>query len=536
MIKNKKNAIAIFVSALFGLVAFLFIYSELLDPRYTAWMLTAGPDPMQHYLGWVMYRQADWSFPLGIATNYGYPFGVPITYTDSIPLLAIFFKIFRSIIPDNFQYFGLWIMSCFVLQGVFGYLLLNKFLNSKSLAVLGSTIFILSPVMLFRLGGHFALGGHWLILAGLYLFLFSNKKLLWWQWSLLLATSLLVHPYLLFMNGFLLAGYLLKLFIKKTIPFWQAIIFALAQVILVYIVAHSLGLFVIGQAIAPGYGDFSMNLNALVNPMGWSRLLADLPIIRYQAEGFNYLGLGLILLLIFSVLRYIQNKKYRKFKIEHLPLVLVIIALTALSVSHVVALNSNILFSLPLAEEFKDKTFGLFRSSGRFFWPVYYLIVIGAFYVIKNYKFKISIVILILAVAIQVFDLSSKINSRGQEFANKEWSTSVIGELDNLNLDYKHIVFLPVIPHRNHMNFAIFASYNGMTVNDGYFARPIDGLDEERERQIDLIKNGQPDPDTLYVFSRDVEILSGNLDQSKHLITMVDDTTVLLPYYFENKK
>lgn len=536
MSRRQKNILAICLAGLFGLLAFLFIYSEVLNPTYVGWLLSAGPDPVQHYIGWLMYRQADWTWPLGLANNYGYPFGIPITYTDSIPLLAIFFKIFKGLLPANWQYFGFWIALCFILQGIFAYLLLRIKLNRPSLAVLGSIIFILSPIMLFRLGGHFALGGHWLILWGLYLLLRKHQNLHWLNWSGLLVLSLLVHPYLLFMNAFLmLADWLHLVIIQKSVRWPRTIIMASLQIGLVYLVAYGLGLFAIGQATAPGYGDFSMNLNALINPLGWSRLFSDLPIINYQAEGFNYLGAGVLGLLIISACVFIKNKVYQNLKFNNWPLWLVVILLTIISVSQIVVFNSTILFTWPLSDNLQNNFFGLFRSSGRFFWPVFYLIVLVAFYAIRKINFKISLFLLLLAIGLQIFDLSSKLISRSQEFVNQvHYNTVLLSGLDEIGANnYRHIVFMPVISHRNYMDFVIYAATHQMTINDGYFARPIAGLEEELTRQMDLIKAGQPAVDTLYVFSRNVDILSANIDQTKHLITTIDDTTLLLPDYYQ---
>jgi len=310
MIKFKKisASFAWLGAGLLGLLAFFIIYPHLLDFSYDAWLLIAGPDQIQYYTGWLMYRQADWSWPLGLMSNYPYPGGVSISFTDSIPLLAVFFKIFSSILPSVFQYTGLWILLCFILQGIFSYLLLENFLKNKILSLVGSIFFILSPIMLFRMGGHFALAGHWLILAAWWFF-FSKDKLYWVAWLILTGLALLVHPYLLFMVFFIA---LLKvsdlLFVKKNITFKKFILFILSLVSYLFFLGFILGLFQIEQSTATGYGDFSMNLNALFNPMTWSGILSDRSIIFYQAEGFNYLGLGIIFLLILVLIKLIKKK------------------------------------------------------------------------------------------------------------------------------------------------------------------------------------------------------------------------------------
>ena len=67
--------------------------------------LTNG-DLAQYQLGWKFYREDIWRFPLGLNPNYGITNSSSIIYSDSIPLLAIFFKIFRSFLFEDFQYFS----------------------------------------------------------------------------------------------------------------------------------------------------------------------------------------------------------------------------------------------------------------------------------------------------------------------------------------------------------------------------------------------------------------------------------------------
>lgn len=46
-----------------------------------------------------------------------YPQGAAVTYTDSVPLLAILFRLLSPILPTTFQYFGLYTLCCYILQG-----------------------------------------------------------------------------------------------------------------------------------------------------------------------------------------------------------------------------------------------------------------------------------------------------------------------------------------------------------------------------------------------------------------------------------
>lgn len=533
---KKSNILAAAVSAIFGLILFFLLYSELLNPHYDAWLLQPDePDLTQTYVGWTMYRHAGWSFPVGVANNYGYPVGVPISFTDSIPLLAVPFKLLAGFLPQNFQYIGFWLLLCFILQAVFGFLLIKNFTKSQILSVLGSIIFLLSPIALFRLGGHFALGGQWLILAGLWLLLREHPAAQFWQWAVLFVVSLLVHPYLFFMNGFLMLADAVMLIKNKKINIRLVFPFLLFQTILVFLTAYALGLFAGGQLKENGFGDFSMNLNALINPLGWSRLLPDWPIAQYQSEGFNYLGLGVIFLLALSLIFAVKKKVLIESIKGYWPIILICLILTLLAVSNIVVFNSFELVNISLPQNLPYDFLGDIRSSGRLFWPVFYLLILLSFYVLKSVKFKWALAILLLAIFLQGYDLSEKLVQRGEVFKGKHWVNPIeVPAWRTAAKDYKHISFIPVLHQRNYMGFALFAAANGLTINNGYFARPIGNLDQIISREFDNAKKGGYDKDTIYILSNNVELLAANLDLKKHLLVNIDDTFILLPNYKEN--
>ncbi len=97
---------------------------------------------------------------MGVIEKYHYPISTCLVYTDSIPLIGIPLKLFNELLSQPFQYFGLWLMTAYMLQGFFAGLLLKKFTNDWRLILLGTTFFILSPIMFWRTGGHEALVAH----------------------------------------------------------------------------------------------------------------------------------------------------------------------------------------------------------------------------------------------------------------------------------------------------------------------------------------------------------------------------------------
>ncbi len=136
---------------------------QSLDPASTAWLLR--DEPAQHYLGWYFFRHEPWHWPLGRIEGFGLPAGSSVAMTDAIPLLAIPFKLLSPLLPEHFQYFGLWMLACFMLNGYFGLRLMARLSEHASLRFLGALFFVLSPVLLFRAHGHEALMAQWMILA-----------------------------------------------------------------------------------------------------------------------------------------------------------------------------------------------------------------------------------------------------------------------------------------------------------------------------------------------------------------------------------
>ena len=65
-----------------------------LDPRNFMWLM-AG-DWLQHWLGWLFFRNDPWTFPLGRISSLLYPVGTNIGFTDSNPLVSLLLKPFAT--------------------------------------------------------------------------------------------------------------------------------------------------------------------------------------------------------------------------------------------------------------------------------------------------------------------------------------------------------------------------------------------------------------------------------------------------------
>lgn len=164
-LSHAQKRLLVFVSGcLLGAAFFLAIYGfKVMDVQYVDWLMTGG-DTTQHYLGWVFFRNSPWHFPIGLVDGLAYPALTSVMYTDSIPLFSLFFKLLSPILPETFQFFGIWGIMAFMLQGGISSLIIYKIKASMPVALIGSVFFIISPPVLQRMYGHTALAGHFMIL------------------------------------------------------------------------------------------------------------------------------------------------------------------------------------------------------------------------------------------------------------------------------------------------------------------------------------------------------------------------------------
>ena len=298
-----------------GLIGFVY-YALLtrfhgLNPFDVDWMLPfwrGSIDSAQHYLGWEFFRQAPLlQWPPGKSPNLGPMGGSGVALTDSLPLFAFIFKPLTFWFTQPFQYFGIWVLTCFVLQAIFAWKLLTIWVKHWEHAVLGTYFFCFAPIFIDRMTVHLALAGHWVLLAGLYL-LFSPKSK-FKHWIVLAVVSMLVQPYLAIICAALFFAWSLIGLLNKRAVF-QFVKQQLIFIGVLFASGWSSGLFIfgLGSAQAAGFGTYSANVLAWVDPgftwyekALWSRYVPDQWQNAGQYEGMNYLGSGVLLLAIVAL-------------------------------------------------------------------------------------------------------------------------------------------------------------------------------------------------------------------------------------------
>jgi hypothetical protein len=190
------------VAILLGSVMMIAIFGlGPLNPRNEGWIWTGlGVDPIQSWLGWTYFRHSPWFIPPGANPNFGMELGTAIYFADAVPLLAIPLKALRGVLEVP-QYIGPWLLACGALQGLLGWRLVGPFTRDPLARACGAGLLALQPMVMHRMMGHTALAGQWTLLAALLLALGPARGgRSGVAWAALLATTALVHSYLLAMG------------------------------------------------------------------------------------------------------------------------------------------------------------------------------------------------------------------------------------------------------------------------------------------------------------------------------------------------
>ena len=406
----------------FGLLAFFLVAGPfILDGRNIQW-LGGNLDPAQHYLGWALFREGPWTFPIGLNPHNGLSFSNSIVFSDSLPLFAILFKSLRYFLSQPFQYFGLWTLLCFVLQAWFAWKLLSLISESNWLKFFGLGLFLFAPPLLARVGLWTSLASHFLILAAIYLNLRPSQINRIFYWTLLILIAALVHFYLLAMVLVLwIASLLDTFFIKKKLCIRNLLAEISIGIFTLILTLWQAGYFSVesGSGKAGGYGTFRLNLLTLFDSREWSYILPNISMQIDFSNGFNYLGLGALIGLIFIFLDYIRKLIFSSIGTSHkvsrgvslgfekYPFLYVIFTLmTIFAITNVVAIGTW-QYVFPLPEPIISAA-SLLRASGRMFWPVFYFILLLIInYIQKNFSKNLAIILLGLLCIIQIVDTSA---------------------------------------------------------------------------------------------------------------------------------
>jgi hypothetical protein len=539
---RSNSGINLVLPALLGSVAyFLVVGTDVLNPQYLGWLLGRF-DPIQHYLGWDFFRHSQWTSPIGLSPTFGLDISSSIVYADSVPLMAIIFKAFDPFLPKEFQYFGIWLLICFLLQAYFGWKLATIYFDSILKRSLVTIFFIVSPQMLWRLnthaGVHNALVSHFLILAGMFLTLRKDDSKRFVYWCILFFASLSINFYFLLITSFLWAADSLDKYLSKSHSVKN---FAKELLILLAIVLFAgwqIGYFAIATSSVDiwGYGFFRFNLMAPIDSYGLSLFVPNLNLPSTWGEGYGYFGAGILAGILFALpYFFIKRVAVKEFIKKRPALLLVLTLFLLLSLTNNVGIGSiSYLINLP---DLALKILGITHSAARFFWPIYYFLLIFIAYAIqKIYSKKLSLIILCVLAFTQIIDLYPLVRSIKEEYSKDKtgvYDTSVLKDKlwGDIAQNYEKLVVIPAINQPvNWETFAFFASKYGLATNAIFTAR-IDSskVINANKKLNELILSGNLESDTFYVVQDSfvMPILStANIDSP---MIKLDGLNVFLP-------
>lgn len=510
--KGRHTATQFALGAALGVLVFLAVYGvSPLDVANDAFCRGGyiEKDIQQHYAGWLFYRENAMGFPFCVTKAVNAPAGVSVAYTDSIPLLAALLRPVANVLGGTFQYFGWFTLTSFALQGGFGALLCGLFCESVPAWAAGSLLFSASPILIERAFRHTSLGAQWLVLAALYCY-FCGRRQGRYRLPLLFAVNVLavgIHPYFLPMTYAVTLALLLEYAV--THKRWAGpAVFLGCDLACTAVLGWALGL-LYGTATSGGqalYGYFAMNLNALWNPVGvngvlYSRLLPAQNQVGGNYDAFAYLGLGVLAAL--PVALVLARRRLAGYLRRHWALCLCCVVLTAFAVSNVITANGVTLATLPLPASF-IKLFSVFRSGGRLFWPVYYLLVLAAFTGLA--RLPQAAVWVAMFAMVQLWDVSPALIQRHDAMRNAQTVDAFPTEMQSsfwqtASGRYAHLESVEGM-QADSLHLALWAADNDMTTNDPFAARYDEtALAAERQTALDALVNGDLQNDTLYLFA-----------------------------------
>ncbi|KJV49675.1 hypothetical protein VH86_04125 [Pantoea sp. BL1] len=528
MFKN-NSGMAMTSSVLLGIILFCVVYGiKIVDPSNISWLTNS--DTYQAYMGWEFFRNSPWTFPvIGLSPNYGIMVSSSIVYTDSNPLLALAFKIFSSLLPEKFQYFGIWILSCCILNSVFLWRIISRFTQSYVIILISVCLVLLYPTWLNRIG-HLNLMAHFLILAAIDLSLDKNNEKKPLKWSVLLLLACSIHFYIAMMAYVLWAGNIItRLIIKSNPKNLLAEIFLILSVSLLWM--YILGYFTVhGVSGTNEFGSYANNLLSPFIPNGWSRLLNDVVTLNLGFEGFNYWGLGIVILFAY----HLKSLPSYIFKIKSSPVKIGLAcsatALILISTTNSIHIGSHTTFiPIPI---FLIESLSVFRASARFFWPVSYIIFIYLIHVtIKENKTRKAALILGLVLIVQALDTSIGYSKRRfYFFQHNESELSFNHEFWGTQLKtHKSIELVPFSNQsKEWAKLTSIANTYKTPTNAVYLARI--GSKESLEmniKNIGSLYSGDYNQSTLYILNE--EIINDIKLKSNDAIYKVDGMYLLSP-------
>jgi hypothetical protein len=488
-------------------------------------------DPQTSQVIWNFFRETPLlQWPLTRVSSYADGADTVFQSAVGLNILGVPLKYVEFLLPTNFQYLGFWLIICFFLQGYFGARLIGIWSTSKLETNLLSSMFLLSPIFLHRIGimGHYDLGAHWILLAGLYLYF--NNQFSMRNWTLIILVALWVNVYITAMIAAIFFAAAVKEFLVGKSSAKKFILGAPILLALSTASFFMLGYNEYGDSAA-GTGFFRLNLGSFFYPKvfdgGTSYQSSSLiiekiefvmsrPFAAFEGEGFNFLGISSLFLLIpasFFALRNFRRISYKK----HLPIFLATLLMLTIALSNQIVFIRREL-TIPVPDQILELR-QIFRSATRFAWPLTYLLVLyGLVALVKIKKKLLRPIAIVLVVALQFVDSVHLIKDVNRHFHDKEqvlllnsdYWVSIGERIDAIRLvptfdlisDGKSSDAEKWLADGKWFSLTEFSGRTRNKINFGYVARPTTAyVDRTNENVQSSIQSGNFERRAMYVFA-----------------------------------
>jgi hypothetical protein len=467
------------------------------------------------------YLHDSWHFPLWSIPKMGYPEGGSIVYNDAIPIAALPTKLLTSLTGWHINYLGPWVVLCYALQAVLA-ARLAFVLGNRSLLATGAFAVFATACAAFMLRiQHTALCAHFLILWAFLAYLRLREPDVRLARVALppVLVTFLVNPYLFAMVTPIVAAGVVSQWRTPSVRRQFLPTIAIAGVIWVAVIVA--GGFIpqsgnVGHLGAAGFGHASWNPASMVvpPPLGfWMPVTIE--IVRDatsgQYEGESYLGFLPVILLVLWL--WLSPREALE-RIRRHPLLFAVLAGMAIfALSDHAFLRSMTLWDIQLPR-IPARLASVFRMSGRFIWPLMYLLIIlPGVYLLRRFPRTPTVAVLLCGAVFQIVELNAD-----RDFV-RLWTASPSPDLVNVR------VLSPLMEGHTRLwqypswfcgglgsqavvdgmpreyQLQVLEAQADLPSNSIYMSRPLKDCEREKAEAASLT---MLEPGVLYVFSKDV--------------------------------
>lgn len=506
------------VSALFGFIAFASTQSlEILNPRYIGFMWGSG-DISSSFISWTYFRQSPLlQWPLATNPNMGEPWTRGILFTDTPPIFAIPLKYLLHGVSGPYQFTGLQILLSTCLLVYFTAKTLSALRVSLWTSAVGGLLVATSPFLMFRdLFHHYSLNILWVVTAGIYLVVRPNRRFPTLAWAALIFIALTWMPYfvvpvlMLWIPSLVISR---KAYSRSILEWGYEVVAPLAAGLIALVIDGFW--WNAGPSGDQGVGYYNANLLALINPSAlatssWSHVIPDFAVATDgQYEGFSFLGIGGVLLVVISVALLLAKPALFKnaFASRRTRAVIVSALVAGLSATAFsFDLGQKHLLTISLPEQLAS-AMSIFRSSGRFMLVVALVLLIGSIVVIhRSFAPSICLVIACIALIGTYVDSFDQIQvNRMQEQGQPELRQGLLAASNFIQMNAgpgSRLVFVPPedSAYQWKMDILGAAALRNLPGNDAFVARPnLEKLTQERDRTTELFLQGNINEHDIWV-------------------------------------